>query len=86
MKTRVQYLFAAVLILSACSSKDEAFCTCLQKGDEFNEASRAFIESGEGDEKTLLELKKQKDDACTNYSDMSGEEMLKRKKDCGIED
>lgn len=82
----MKYLFAAGLLLSACSSRDEAFCTCLEKGDEFNKASKLFLESGEGDNASLLELKKQKDEACANYAEMSGEEMLKRKKDCGIEE
>lgn len=82
----IKYVFAAGLLFTACSSRDEAFCNCLETGDKFNKASEAFLESGEGNQDELSELKKQKEDACADYAEMSGEEMLKRKKDCGIED
>lgn len=81
----IKYLFAAGLLFTACSTRDEAFCTCLEKGEAFNKASKTFLETGEGDQSALVELKKDKDKACENYTEMSGEEMLKRKKDCGIE-
>lgn len=86
MTPMIKYLFATTLLLAACSSRDEAFCNCLETGDKFNESSKAFLEKGEGDQNELLELKKEKEKACANYTEMSGEEMLKRKKDCGFEE
>jgi hypothetical protein len=82
----IKYLFATALLLAACSSRDEAFCSCLEIGEEFNKASQAYLEKGEGDQAELSALKTEKDKACANYTEMSGEEMLRRKKDCGLEE
>lgn len=77
-------LILVALILSACSSKDEQFCECLKAGDELNKVTTKFMSElpTEKDAKKIQELKTEKSEACKNYTEMSGEEMRKRKADC----
>ncbi|OFZ14896.1 MAG: hypothetical protein A3D92_04195 [Bacteroidetes bacterium RIFCSPHIGHO2_02_FULL_44_7] len=77
-------LIIAALILSACSTKDEQFCECLKAGDELNKVTAKFMSEipTDKDAKKIQELKKEKNEACKNYIEMSGEEMRKRKTDC----
>ncbi len=80
-----RFLFAACLILVACSpAKDEQFCECLEAGDALNEASQHFMTEipTEKDQQNIQELKEKKTEACKNYTEMSGEEMRTRKKAC----
>lgn len=81
---RISSLLILLLALVACSPTDPQFCECLEKGDAFNKASAEVIVDIEKKQsiKKLKQLKAEKENACANYIDMSGEEMLKRKADC----
>jgi hypothetical protein len=71
-------------MLSACSSKDEQFCNCLNAGKELNDFSAKMFSGTITQEKAnqLLKLKQAKKTACADYQTMDGAEMLKRKAEC----
>jgi len=79
-----KYLIIAALALSACGSKDEQFCECLKAGDELNKVTAKFMTEvpTEKDAEKIQELKSEKNEACKSYTEMSGDEMRKRKADC----
>ena len=74
----------AVVFLTACSSRDEQFCECLNAGEELNTASQEFMTktASEEDLENISALKDKKKEACANYQEMSGEEMRTRKEAC----
>lgn len=74
----------AVVLFTACSSKDEQFCECLRAGEELNTASQKFMTKSPSkeDQEKISALKDKKKEACTNYQEMSGEEMRTRKEAC----
>jgi Tfp pilus assembly protein PilP len=73
-----------ILVLSACSSKDEQFCKCMQAGEDLNEYSAKMLSEEVTAEKAakMKELKDNKKKECVNYQTMMGDEMLKRKANC----
>jgi hypothetical protein len=73
-----------LLILVSCEQKDEQFCKCLKVSDAFNLKNLEILD-GKTDEKTMKEamrLKKEKVKTCSDYVNMTGEEMMARKKEC----
>ncbi|TNF48278.1 MAG: hypothetical protein EP305_05860 [Bacteroidetes bacterium] len=71
-------------LLSSCSSEDAQFCECMKVSKDLNDLSAEVLETG-ADEKKAEEHRKlndQKKKICKEYETMSGEEMLKRKKNC----
>jgi len=79
-----KYALIILLICASCSSKDEQFCECLSAGKNLNNETQQFFDKAPTDEdqKRIQELKKLKNDACKNYTEMGGDEMRKRKEDC----
>ena len=76
-------LFIITLILTACSSKDEQFCKCLDISEEFNVAANNLLNEKTGlNPEELIALRKKKDDACKNYVSTPGDELLELKKGC----
>lgn len=77
------YLLAVVLCFS-CSSKDTQMCSCLEEGKQLNDFSAKMLttDATEADLKKMKALKAKKTKACAPFQEMSGEEMLKRQKDC----
>lgn len=79
---------ALLTVLWACSGddaeKDEQFCKCMEVGDELNKYSAELLErqATAEDAKKMKELRDQSKKECSKYYQMSGEEMLKRKKAC----
>ena len=76
-------LFCVLMIVS-CEQKDEQFCKCLKVSDTFNLKNQEIL-AGKSDEKTLkaaIQLKKKKEETCRDYINMTGEEMMARKKEC----
>ena len=76
-------LFCVLMIVS-CEQKDEQFCKCIKVSDTFNLKNQEIL-SGKSDEKTLkaaIQLKKKKEETCRDYINMTGEEMMARKKEC----
>lgn len=68
----------------ACEQKDEKFCKCLKVSDAFNLKNQEILD-GKTDQKTYkdaMRLKKEKVEMCIDYVDMTGEEMMARKKEC----
>lgn len=81
-------LIAGLLIITACAPKDKKFCECMTVSKEFNELTQKGI-AGELTQKELAkakELLKKKGDICAEYEVMGGEEMLKKKAACGLEE
>ena len=73
-----------LLILVSCEQKDEQFCKCLKVSDAFNLKNQEILD-GKTDENTMKEamrLKKEKVKTCIDYVNMTGEEMMARKKEC----
>jgi hypothetical protein len=77
-------IIGLLLFSVGCSPSDPQFCECLEKSDAFNEASAEVIAHPEKTQtfETQKKLKVEKEKACEEYLDMSGEDMLKRKADC----
>jgi len=83
MKKCVFILCFSITLIS-CSQKDEKFCDCLVKSEEFNTINQSIL-NGKTDQTTLkkaIQLKKEKQKVCQDYVDMDGEQMLARKKEC----
>lgn len=81
---RISVLFTLLVILVGCSPSDPQFCECLEKGDAFNKASAEVLSDSRKKQsiQELKQLKAEKEKACADYINMSGEEMLKRKAEC----
>ena len=78
------FILSFSIILASCTQKDEKFCECLAKRDEFNTINQSIL-NGKTDQITLkkaIQLKKEKQKVCQDYVDMDGEQMLARKKEC----
>lgn len=73
-----------ILLLTACGSKDEQFCKCLNAGEELNTYSNKLLTEEVTQEKAdkLKALKDTKKKECADYQTMMGDEMLKRKAEC----
>lgn len=81
---KLLFIFTSIIVLSACSSKDEQFCKCLKAGEELNDYSSKLF-SGEITTKKaekLKGLKEVKKKECVDYQMMSGKEMLEKKASC----
>lgn len=81
----IKYLLLfSVFILVSCEQKDDQFCKCLKVSETFNLKNQEIL-SGKSDEKSLkeaIQLKKKKEETCRDYVNMTGEEMMARKKEC----
>jgi len=86
IKIAMKYLLPALIFcLCACGPTDPKMCDCLDAGDKLNQFSSKLL-SKEATPKEVAEMKKLKADKtskCKDYQTMSGEEMLKRKAECG---
>lgn len=83
MKKHVFIVCFSITLIS-CNRKDEKFCECLVKSEEFNTINQSIL-NGKTDQITLkkaIQLKKEKQKVCQDYVDMDGEQMLARKKEC----
>lgn len=81
---QVVILSFSLIVLSACSSKDTQFCTCLNTSEQLNELSNDLLTTTitEAKAKKLVHLKKLKKEQCLDYVHMDGQAMLERKKAC----
>lgn len=76
-------LIIITLLLTACTSKDEQFCKCMEVSEEFNIAANNLLNEKEGlSPEELIALRKKKDTACQNYVSTPGDELLELKKGC----
>lgn len=78
------FLLSFPIVLISCNQKDEKFCECLAKSEEFNILNQSIL-NGKTDVSTVkkaVKLKKEKQTVCQDYVDMNGEQMLARKKEC----
>jgi hypothetical protein len=78
------FIISFPIVLISCNRKDEKFCECLAKSEEFNVMNQSIL-NGKTDVTTVkkaVELKKEKQKVCQDYIDMDGEQMLARKKEC----
>jgi len=81
---KLLFIFTSIIVLSACSSKDEQFCKCLKAGEELNDYSSKLFSGEITTEKAekLKSLKEVKKKECVDYQMMSGKEMLEKKASC----
>ena len=81
------YLFISLFFLFSCGSGDKKICDCLEAGDKLNQLSAQLLEGEVTPEKKaeMLKLKKEKIKKCEEFQTMSGEEMLKRKAECELD-
>jgi hypothetical protein len=75
------------LLIIGCSSKNE-ICACIEKGQEVNALSASFFDRPYAvlGKDSLDALIRERDLICEPFKTMSGEEMLEKKKTCGIAD
>ena len=81
---KLLFIFTSIIVLGACSSKDEQFCKCLKAGEELNDFSAKLFSAEITSEKAekLKGLKAVKKKECVDYQIMSGKEMLAKKTSC----
>jgi hypothetical protein len=81
---KLLFIFTSIIVLSACSSKDEQFCKCLKAGEELNDYSSKLFSGEITTEKAekLKSLKEVKKKECVDYQMMIGKEMLEKKASC----
>lgn len=70
--------------LGACATKDTQFCECLDTSAAYNKVMHQHME---GDTSTMVKseiqrLRKEKQEKCADYEQMSGDEMRKRQEAC----
>ncbi len=82
------YLFIVLFLLFSCGSGDQKICKCLEAGDRLNHLSAELLEGEVTPEKRseMLKLKKEKELKCKDFQNMGGEEMLKRKAECELDE
>lgn len=78
-------LLAVALMMVSCSSKDEQFCECLELSEQLTQASRAALIANptQADIEKIDSIKQIKLQRCEQYEVMGGEELLKKRNDCG---
>ena len=81
---KLLFIFTSIIVLGACSSKDEQFCKCLKAGEELNDFSSKLFSGEITSEKAekLKGFKEAKKKECVDYQIMSGKEMLEKKASC----
>lgn len=78
------YLTLSIITFS-CSQTDEKFCVCIKTSDSLNKFSEKVLAGKKFSLSSFEEAKKlkaRKKQACTNYENMLGGEMLELKKSC----
>ena len=79
------HLLSLPLILFSCSQKDEKFCACIKESESLNTLNQKILRGESINSESIKEVKDQinrKKDACKEYGNMTGPEMLKLKKTC----
>jgi hypothetical protein len=74
-----------LLIFYSCSQKDEKFCACIDESESLNTLNQKILRGESINSESIKEVKDQinrKKDACKEYGNMTGPEMLKLKKTC----
>ena len=73
-----------LILLTACSNKDEGFCECLEAGEALNNYTITVLENDthDADREKLKTLRDAKKKACEAYESMGGGKLLKLKEDC----
>jgi hypothetical protein len=84
MMQKPLFLSLLTLILLSCHRTDEKFCSCVKKSKEVNALSEKIweLEASKKDSVQFKKLISSKSKICEAYEYLSGEELLKLKKDC----
>lgn len=79
--------FILILLISSCKS-DQKICKCLEAGDKLNRLSAELLEKEVtvSQKSEMKKLKANQELLCKDFQEMSGEEMLKRKAGCDLDD
>ena len=78
-------LFLVVTAYSCSNEVDQQFCECLKISEELNQVSNAFIDNIRLDSNEIDNIKsltKEKIESCEPYSNLGGEELIKKSEDC----
>lgn len=78
------YLTLSIITFS-CSQTDEKFCVCIKTSDSLNKFSEKVLTGKKFSLSSFKEAKKlkaRKKQACSNYENMLGGEMLELKINC----
>lgn len=72
------------IMLCACTGRDEAFCRCLEAGEELNVQSEKMLKdsSNPAERKKYHDLKRQKEKVCRSFQTMDGPTMIEKKRAC----
>lgn len=81
-------LIASLFLLVACTPKDAKFCECLQVSKDLNEQTNKALTSEITQElvDNIKSLREQKETKCEEYEMLGGQELLKKKAACGLEE
>ena len=73
-----------LVLLSACSGKDEQFCKCLEAGEALNNYTITVLDNDteDADREKLKSLRDSKNEACEAYKKMSGGKLRTLKEEC----
>ena len=77
-------LFFGMVSLVSCSNDGEAFCECIEAGEELNIKTQEFFDRApnEDEYQEIESLKNNKEKLCEPYKDMDGEQMKELQKSC----
>lgn len=72
-----------LLVLASCGERD-TICACIESGDALNKQANEILEKGSSAEreKSLKQLKADKEKKCAEFKTMDGPQMRERMKDC----
>ncbi len=78
------YLMVASLFLLSCSNSKTPFCSCIEAGNQLNDAmTKVYTKDVTLSEKKNIEkLKKEQEQLCSEFQFMDGAQMLELQKKC----
>ena len=78
------FFIGGLILLSACSGKDEQFCKCLEAGETLNNYTITILENETEDanREKLKSLRDSKNEACEAYEKMPGGKLRMLKEEC----
>jgi hypothetical protein len=82
---RIVLLTISVFCLSACSTKTNPLCECIQKSESLNNLSSEILSSeivSQEKQKELFRLRKEIDSVCAPFKMMGPEELYKMRNEC----
>jgi hypothetical protein len=82
--TKPLIIIVISIILISCERTDKKFCACIKTSEAFNNLNQSILDGNTSMDsiKKAKALLKEKKQLCSDYQQMTGKEMLKKKYAC----